>query len=146
VLHFVVLGLSYVLLLFLLIRLCCGAHIDLSTLLQGSPNRSRTPLASQVHFMDRPLSTPTYTDHTPARNNYVRSSFPSRCYPNAFGTVPPACVRVNGETPPGPHAHGLSAPLVYVRSFPPRTAGAELEGRRIEAAPTDNDTDEPTAL
>ena len=48
-----------------------------------------------------------------ARDTYVMDAFPTRCYGNALGTVPPACVRVTEETPPNPKAHGLIAPRIY---------------------------------
>jgi len=50
-----------------------------------------------------------------ARNTFVRDdAFPSRCYPNALGTVPPACVRVTDDPlSTGERAHGLSAPTFF---------------------------------
>ena len=42
------------------------------------------------------------------------AAFPSRCYRNALGTVPPACVRViDDPLSTGERAHGLSSPTFF---------------------------------
>lgn len=50
-----------------------------------------------------------------AARTYIKGHFPSSCYRNALGSVPPSCVRVVGGDASAAYAHGLTAPILQVR-------------------------------
>lgn len=50
-----------------------------------------------------------------AARTYIHGRFPSSCYRNALGSVPPACVRVVSGDAGADYAHGLTAPVLQVR-------------------------------